>query len=130
MPKVEVVFYQEEDETVPVLNWLEAMNKRDARIVEKCWVKIERLAEMGYELRRPEADYLRDDIYELRTRVGSTNYRILYFFHGREVAVLAHSLTKEDAVPDKEIEVAIKRSKKYAADPAKHRYVQETDDET
>ena len=26
----------------------------------------ERLAQLGHELRRPEADYLRDQIYELR----------------------------------------------------------------
>jgi len=27
------------------------------------------------------------------------NYRILYFFHGRMAAVLAHGLVKERAVP-------------------------------
>jgi hypothetical protein len=35
-------------------------------------------------LRRPHADYLEDGIYELRWRNGTVQYRILYFFHGRE----------------------------------------------
>jgi phage-related protein len=68
-----------------------------------------RLSEMGHELRRPEADYLRDDIYELRTGLGSVNYRVLYFFHGRNEAVVSHGFTKEAEVPSREIEQAIKR---------------------
>ena len=32
-------------------------------------------------------------------------YRILYFFHGRNVAILAHSLTKEDEIPAVDIAV-------------------------
>lgn len=60
----------------------------------KCIVRIQRLAQLGHELRRPEADLLRDEIYELRAKHGHVQYRILYFFHGRETAVLAHALTK------------------------------------
>lgn len=66
MPPVDVVFYQEEEGVVPVLDWLGELARRDRRIVVKCRERIERLAELGYELRRPEADLLRDGIYELR----------------------------------------------------------------
>lgn len=52
----------------------------------KCLVKLGRLEELGHELRRPEADYLRDDIHELRVRFQSVNYRMLYFFRGRTAA--------------------------------------------
>ena len=37
------------------------------------------------------------------------NYRILYFFCGQQVAVLAHSLTKEAAIPKLDIERALER---------------------
>jgi len=63
--------------------------------------------ELGHELRRPEADLLRDGIYELRARLGTVNYRILYFFHGRNVAVLAHAITKENEIPVVEINRAV-----------------------
>ena len=46
------------------------------------------------------------------------NYRILYFFHGRAAAVLAHGLTKKDAVPDTAIETALARKRKFEQGPA------------
>lgn len=117
MPTIEVVFYKNADGSCPVLEWLGTLPKK---IQEKADVRIERLAELGHELRRPEADYLRDDIYELRWRFQTVNYRILYFFHGREAVVLAHGLTKEKEVPEKDIETAIERKKIYGKDPELH----------
>lgn len=84
------------------------------------------LALFGHELRRPAADLLRDGIYELRARQGHVQYRLLYFFHGRNVAVLAHSLTKEDQVPSIDIERAIARKKLFLTNPTEHTY--ETED--
>jgi hypothetical protein len=76
----------------------------------------------GHELRRPEADYLRDGIYELRVGLQGTNYRMLYFFHGRVAAVLAHGLVKEREVPPREIEEAIRRKWKFESTPERHTY--------
>jgi len=80
------------------------------------------LAQFGHELRRPAADYLRDGIYELRAKQGHVQYRILYFFHQRQVAILAHSLTKEDTIPVADIERAIKRKNLFESNPRKHIY--------
>ena len=88
-------------------------------------VRIERLAELGHELRRPEADLLRNKIYELRVRLQGQNYRILYFFHGATAAVLAHGLVKERTVPPADIERAIERRRRFEADPETHTYVGE-----
>ena len=77
----------------------------------KCIERISRLAELGSELRRPEADFLREGVYELRASQQGVHYRVLYFFAGRSVVVLSHGLTKEREVPDKEIECAIERKK-------------------
>lgn len=57
-------------------------------------------------------------------RKGRVNYRILYFFHGRDLAVLAHAITKEDQVPDADIERAIRRKKAFASNPAAHSYTE------
>ena len=76
-----------------------------------------RLSELGSELRRPEADYLRDGVYELRMRVGTVNYRILYGFTGKSVAVLTHGFTKMDVVDAREIERARQRLKLAIDDP-------------
>jgi phage-related protein len=123
VPKTDVFFYQERaGGEVPVLNWLEELRGRDKKAYAKCVVRIKRLEELGHELRRPEADLLRDGIYELRAKKGRVNYRILYFFHGRNVALLAHALTKEKDVPEQDIERAVERKKRYTRDPDGHTY--------
>ena len=119
MPNTHVVFYQETDGAVPVLEWLDTL---PPKAQDKCRVRIERLAELGHELRRPEADYLRDGIHELRVGLQSVNYRILYFFHGKIAAVLAHGLVKERAVPAADIEEAIRRKRRFEQAPEAHTY--------
>ena len=117
--KISVVFYQEDAETVPVLDWLDRL---PPKAQDKCRVRIERLQDLGHELRRPETDYLRDGIYELRVGLGGMNYRMLYFFHGRVAAVLAHGLVKEREVPPREIEEAIRRKRRFELHPERHTY--------
>ena len=122
MPKTLVVFYKDRQGYVPVLEWLDAL---PAKIQDKCVVKLERLRELGHELRRPEADLLRNGIYELRVGREGMNYRILYFFHGRTAAVLAHGLTKEREVPSRDIERALERKRLFEEDPTGHTYGEE-----
>ena len=119
MPETRVVFYKEDDESVPILEWLDGLPQK---VKVKCLGRIERLQNLGHELRRPEADYLRDDIYELRVRYQRVNYRMLYFFQGRTVVVISHGLMKERIVPPKEIERAIERKEKFERNPDKHSY--------
>ena len=119
MPQTKLLFFQEAEGSVPVLDWLRTIPPK-AR--DKCRVKLARLAELGHELRRPEADLLRDKIYELRTSLRGINYRILYFFHGNTAAIVAHGIIKESAVPPKEIETAIERKHRFESNPTKHTY--------
>ena len=118
MPETEVVLFAEANGTCPLINWLDSL---PSKVQDKCIVRVERLAEMSHELRRPEADYLRDGIYELRASHQGIHYRMLYFFHGR-MAVLSHGLVKEKKVPGREIELAVKHMTMYVDDPEKHTY--------
>ncbi|MBI5241085.1 MAG: type II toxin-antitoxin system RelE/ParE family toxin [Elusimicrobia bacterium] len=118
MAAITVVFYRDPDDC-PALEWLDSLPEE---AYAKGIVRIERLAGLGHELRRPEADYLRDGIYELRWRLGHVNFRLLYFFYGRQAVVLAHGLTKEDKVPCKDIALAARRKARYTADPERHTY--------
>lgn len=118
MPQTEVVFFADEDGNAPVLDWLDTL---PSKVQNKCTAFVERLAEKGHELRRPECDYLRDDIYELRIGRQGINYRVLYFFHDGK-AVLSHGLTKEKEVPPREIERAMATRSLYAKDPDKYTF--------
>src|SRR5437879_1218125 len=96
MASVTIHLFQEANGDVPFLEWLATL-PRKAR--DKCRVRLGRLKELGNEMRRPEADYLRDAIYELRFKLQRVNYRVLYFFHGRSAVVLSHGLQKEKSIP-------------------------------
>lgn len=113
------MLFREGDGSCPFLEWF---GKLPARAQDKCFLRLERLREMGHELRRPEADFLRDGIYELRVSLQGVQYRLLYFFHRTEAAVVSHGIVKDRAVPPKEIERAMERKKRFAADPRKHTY--------
>lgn len=121
MPETTVYIYAEASGDSPVVDWLTELRRDNQRAFVACRARVLLLASLGHELRRPHADMLRDGIYELRAKVGTVNYRLLYFFHGRDIAVVAHGLTKEREVPVSDIERAIQRRKRYEKEPEKHR---------
>jgi phage-related protein len=126
VPQARVIFYQDQDGAAPVLAWLKNLLKQDRKAYANCVARIEQLANAGYELRRPAADYLHDGIYELRAKHVRVQYRILYFFSGQNVAILAHAIIKdEDQVPDMEIQRVIQRKLQFEANPTVHTYVEE-----
>lgn len=120
MPITKIVFYKESNGIVPLLHWLDTLKPEMA--ADKCMVVIKQLGQLGYELHRPYTDTLRDGIRELRTRLGSVNYRVLYFFHDRDVVILTHGLTKEGKVPDSDIDKAIIMRLAYQKNPEAHSY--------
>lgn len=102
---------------------LDALNELSEQSQAKAYVRIGRLSELGNNLRRPECDYLRDGIYELRWRDFKVQYRLLYFFSGERLVVLSHIITKEKAVPSQEIDEAIKNKRFFEENPEKHSYM-------
>jgi phage-related protein len=119
LPAVEVFYFQEDGDKVPLVRWLDQL---PAKAQQKCQVRLERLEAMGSDLRRPEADYLRDDICELRASCHGVHYRMLYFFHGRAAVVVSHSIVKEQRVPPREIALAVKRRETFESCPEKHAF--------
>jgi phage-related protein len=124
MPQTDIIFYSEDDGTAPALAWLDELRARQPRAFAKVRAKLELLAQMGYELRRPAADYLADGIYELRARWRRVNYRLLYFFHGENVAVLVRGLTKEKKVSAADLARAKRRKETFETDPERHTFEQ------
>lgn len=60
---VQLYLFKDDEGDVPLLPWLDDL---PGKAREKCLARIARLAELGHELRRTEADFLRDGVYELR----------------------------------------------------------------
>lgn len=128
MPEVRVIFYKEkDDETAPLKKWLDELaGKRQIKCIR--WLTL--LRDQGHDLRRPKADYLRDGIYELRVKFSFENYRILYFFDGRDRVVVTHGITKHsDKTPPQEIRKALRLKGRYQEDPESHTYYWEPEND-
>lgn len=117
MPRTRIVLFRDADGTVPLFDWFDRL---PSKVVVKCRLRLERLRELGHELRRPEADLLRDGIYELRVGYQGVHYRMLYFFEGSIAAIVSHGLAKEQAVPPIEIDRAVHRRSEYKRNPGQH----------
>ncbi|HEV3417397.1 MAG TPA: type II toxin-antitoxin system RelE/ParE family toxin [Pirellulales bacterium] len=120
MPKTEVRAFREADGSVPLQDWLDALEVSEPKPYAKCLARILELAERGNEMRRPHADLLRDGIYELRAPFGGVQYRILYFFFAKNAAALSHGIVKERKVPDAEIDLAVRRKRLVERDVDRH----------
>jgi phage-related protein len=125
MPATNVALYHEDDGTIPLRDWLISLQP-GAR--DRCLARLVLLQQHGHELRRPHAEYIEGtDLYELRVKFHRVNLRMLYFFHEREAAVVSHGFAKEGKLPQREIDLAIERMKKFRADPARHSRREEDD---
>lgn len=114
----QVVLFRDRKGNTPLLDWLDELPDK---AVVKCRTLIERLEQEGNKLRRPEADYLEDGIYELRAKLGRVRYRMLYFFFGTAAAVITHGFAKQQSkVPAREITRAQKARAAFVASPAAH----------
>ena len=122
MPRITVLFYREEDKTVPLRGWLANLEEQ-ARI--RCLARLDLLAEQGHELRRPIAENIGDGLYELRVKFHHVNLRMLYFFHGKTAAVVSHGFAKEKKIPPAEINAALQRMEKFRQNPKLHTFVEE-----
>jgi len=120
VPRTELRLFKDERGRVPILEWFETIQARNRKVAAKAIARITMLRDSGHELRRPAASPLRDGVYELRWDTGNVNYRILYGYIGKNLAVLSHCITKEAEVPANEIDRAARRLQLAAADPDKY----------
>jgi phage-related protein len=120
VPPVQVVFYKEDDGTVPMTDWLDQQSNFAQ---DRCIDRLKKLRTQGHDLRRPLAAPLRDGIYELRVRENKVRLRMLYFFCGRVAVVVSHGLKKKTGnVPSIEIDRALDRKKKFEETPNAHTF--------
>ena len=118
MPETDVLWYGETSTASPPFEWFGDLIPT---VRDKVTYRIERLEAEGHMLRRPEADFLRDGIHELRIRRQRVNYCLLYGFCGG-VSVLLHGCTKEGSVDDRDIDLAVRRLAQFSRKPAAHTF--------
>lgn len=100
----ELIFYETQSGHAPALEFLRSQSKPVR--AEAGWL-LEQLQKYGNGLGRPVVAYLEDGIYELRWQIERNEYRLLFFFSGRQIVVVTHGFFKKTRrVPKPEIERA------------------------
>jgi phage-related protein len=98
MPLDELFMYRTASGKVPLKDWLNQLATSEPRALGKCLELINYLNDFGpQDLNPPRAKRLGDGILELRTRSGTVQYRILFFFCGTartSAACMSHGFKK------------------------------------
>ena len=103
-------FYRTRSGAEPALEYIRSQIKRHRAKIGRA---LQYLEDVGHLGRRPQVDYLGDQIYELRVAIEQHQHRLLYFFHGRSIIVVTSGILKnEGKVPQSEID----RARKYRTD--------------
>ena len=107
----ELLYYWNERGDMPVKEYI-------SLLPEKMRIKIQAsfhlLSCEGPALRRPYADKIRGQIYELRVRLGSDQIRILYAFVFRKKILLLHFFRKKTkALLERDLELAENRLRNF-----------------
>ena len=105
MSRFTVDFYDLPNGMVPMKLLLDAM---DAKLAAKVARDLELLETFGPALREPQSKYLRDGIFELRTRQSTNHVRSFYFFHHDSRIIVTHGIIKQQRrTPSRDIRQAI-----------------------
>lgn len=105
-------FYETSSGRCPVREHIDTLPDKAARKI--AWV-----LRAVRDLERVPTNYLKklvntDDIWEIRADVGRNTFRLLGFFHGRELIILTNSFQKKDQkTPRDEIRLAEERKADY-----------------
>ena len=119
MSSVTIVYFIDGRGHSPVEKWLDGLPDK-AR--DKCYAKLEMLEEYGPEIGMPTVKPLRDKIFEVRAQSFGNQYRILFTVCTGRIALLAHAILKKTReVPNKDIDIALKRKAIYEKSLKKRR---------
>ena len=93
MTTYEIVFYEKQDGTEPVKDFI--MNLLPKMQAKTIWI-LDILQEFGPDLRMPYSKMLRDGIYEIRIIQGNNCAWVLYFFTCGNKIILTNGFIKKD----------------------------------
>ena len=104
-----IEFYKQPSGKSPVEEWLDSLSI-DARVEVLRIIGL--LKEFGIELEMPYVKPVQNKLYELRAKDKDGIYRVLYLAASGKRFVLLHGFIKKtQKIPQKEIEIALKRMK-------------------
>jgi phage-related protein len=109
MRKLPAVFYRSASGDEPVREWLMTLEKIDRQIIG------EDIAYVQYKwpIGKPRVDYLRDSVWEVRSKIGNRVARVLFAVEQSEIVLLHAFVKKTQHTNPRDIELATKRLKEW-----------------
>ena len=100
-----IEIYEKKNGRAPFYDFINSLNpKETAKILRD----VDLLESYGSSLREPYTKYLRDELFELRTKFGKNTYRSLFYFVKGGIIVITHCFNKKQGkTPNSEVELAL-----------------------
>ncbi len=102
-----VIFFKTDTDNEPVRGWLKSLPEEYRKTIGK---DIKTL-QYGWPLGMPLAKKLRDDLWEVRTKLGNIISRILFTLSDNKIVLLHGFIKKTRKTPEDDLDLAIKRMK-------------------
>lgn len=100
----EIEYFETANRRCPVRDFVDSL---DARSKAKVARTLDLLEQFGVKLGMPFAKHIEEDLWELRTRAGTNQYRIIYFLFTGGVFVLLHGFAKKSGrIPQHDMRTA------------------------
>jgi phage-related protein len=107
--RLNVYFYKEMSGKEPVKEWLQELSKEDKKIIGDDIFVIQYNWPMG----KPLVEYLTKGLWEVRTTLDNRIARIIFIVDKKSMVLLNGFIKKTQSTPPNEIDIALKRIKKY-----------------
>ena len=100
----EIEYFETANGRRPVQEFVDSLDRRSKAKIART---LDLLQELGVNLGMPYAKHVEVDMWELRTRVGSNQYRIIYFLYTGGAFILLHGFMKKSGqIPQRDLRTA------------------------
>jgi len=108
----EIKFFKTDSGRIPVADFIDGLSAKQAQKTIWAMKLIEDLEAVPGQFFKKLSNT--EDIWEIRIRSGSNNFRLLGFFDGKQLLVVAHAFQKKtQKTPQQAIRLAEKRKREY-----------------
>ena len=99
-----IEYYETRKGKCPVQEFIDNLDLRSKAKIARA---IDLLEQFGIELGMPYAKHIEGELWELRIRVGTNQYRIIYFLFIGKAFILLHGFVKKSGrIPERDLKIA------------------------
>ena len=107
--KLPAIFYRSSSGQEPVREWLKTMNQAEKKTIGEDIAYVQ----FKWPIGKPRVDYLRDSVWEVRSRLDNRIARVLFAVDFSQMILLHGFIKKTQQTPNSDIDLAIKRLKEW-----------------